>query len=103
MYDVVIIGCGIMGSATAYYLSRYNLRVAVLEQHNDVCMETTRANSAIIHAGYDPKPGSKCAKFNVQGNELAKEICEKLDVAYKQIGSLVVAFSEKELDTVGEL
>ena len=103
MYDVAIIGCGIMGASCAYYLSRYNLKIAILEQHNDVCCETTRANSAIIHAGYDPKPGSKCAWFNVHGNELAKEICEKLDVAYKQIGSLVVAFSESELDTINEL
>ena len=103
MYDVIIIGCGIMGASCAYYLSRYNLRVAVLEQHNDVCCETTRANSAIIHAGYDPKPGTRCAEYNVHGSELAKEICEKLDVAYKQIGSLVVAFSESELRTLDEL
>ena len=103
MYDVLIIGCGIMGASCAYYLSRYNLRVAVLEQHNDVCCETTRANSAIIHAGYDPKPGTLCAEYNVHGSELAKEICEKLDVAYKQIGSLVVAFSESELETLNVL
>ena len=103
MYDVIIIGCGIMGAASAYYLSRYNLRVAVLEMHNDVCCETTRANSAIIHAGYDPKPGTKLATYNVRGNELAKEICEKLDVAYNQIGSLVVAFSESEMEHVKEL
>ncbi|MBQ7202792.1 MAG: NAD(P)/FAD-dependent oxidoreductase [Eubacterium sp.] len=103
MYDVAIIGCGIMGAASAYYLSRYNLKIAILEKHNDICCETTRANSAIIHAGYDPKPGSLCAKFNVHGTELAKEICEKLDVAYKQIGSLVVAFSENEAKTVKEL
>jgi len=75
MFDVVVIGCGIMGASCAYFLSRYNLKVAVLEKHNDVCMETTRANSAIIHAGYDPKPGTLCAKYNVIGNELAKEIC----------------------------
>ncbi|MBR1531314.1 MAG: NAD(P)/FAD-dependent oxidoreductase [Eubacterium sp.] len=103
MFDVIVIGCGIMGASVAYYLSRYNLRVGVLEMHNDVCCETTRANSAIIHAGYDPKPGTKCATFNVRGNELAKEICEKLDVAYKQIGSLVVAFSDSELETIKEL
>ena len=103
MYDVLIIGCGIMGASAAYYLSRYNLKIAVLEKHNDVCCETTRANSAIIHAGYDPKPGTKCAIFNVRGNELCKEICEKLDVAYNQIGSLVVAFSESEMNTVNEL
>jgi len=103
MFDVVIIGCGIIGASCAYYLSKYNLKIAVVEKHNDVCMETTRANSAIIHAGYDPKPESLCAKYNVRGNFLAKEICEKLDVAYKQIGSLVVAFSQEEMKTVDEL
>ena len=103
MYDVAIIGCGVTGASCAYYLSRYKLKIAVIEKHNDVCMETTRANSAIIHAGYDPKPNTLCAKYNVHGNELAKEICEKLDVAYKQIGSLVVAFSEEEMKTINEL
>ena len=103
MYDVLIIGCGIMGASAAYYLSRYNLKIGVLEMHNDVCCETTRANSAIIHAGYDPRPGTKCAVFNVRGNELAKEICEKLDISYKQIGSLVVAFSEAEMEHVKTL
>ncbi len=103
MYDVLIIGCGITGASCAYYFSRYKLKVAVLEQHNDICCEATRANSAIIHAGYDPEPDMVCAKYNVRGNELAKEICEKLDVAYKQIGSLVVAFSESEMKTVNEL
>ncbi len=103
MFDVAIIGCGITGASCAYYLSRYNLKIAVIEKHNDVCMETTRANSAIIHAGYDPKPGTLCAKYNIRGNELAKEICKKLDVAYKQIGSLVVAFSDEEMKTIETL
>jgi len=103
MYDVAIIGCGITGSACAYYLSKYCLNIAVIEKYNDVCCGTTRANSAIIHAGYDPLPGTNCAKFNVRGNELTKEICKKLDVLCKQIGSLVVAFSEEEKDTLKEL
>ncbi|MBQ9227429.1 MAG: NAD(P)/FAD-dependent oxidoreductase [Eubacterium sp.] len=97
MYDVVIIGAGISGSACAYYLSKYQLKIALLEKKNDVCCESTRANSAIIHAGYDPQPGSACAKYNVRGCELAAEICKKLDVAYQRIGSLVVAFTEAEL------
>ncbi len=103
MYDVAIIGCGITGASCAYYLSRYNLKIAIIEKHNDVCMETTRANSAIIHAGYDPEPNTLCAKYNVRGNELAGEICKKLSVAYKQIGSLVVAFSDEEMKTVEKL
>ncbi len=100
MYDVAIIGCGISGSSVAYYLSKYELSIAIIEKHNDVCMETTRANSAIIHAGYDPEPGSLCAKYNVRGNLLAGEICEKLSVPFKRIGSLVVAFTQAELDTL---
>ena len=103
MYDVAIIGCGITGSACAYYLSKYRLNIAVIEKYNDVCCGTTRANSAIIHAGYDPVPGTNCAKYNVRGNELTKEICKKLDVLCKEIGSLVVAFSENELETLNVL
>lgn len=103
MYDVAIIGCGISGASVAYYLTKYKLDVAIIEKCNDVCMGTTRANSAIIHAGYDPEPGSLCAKYNVRGCELAGEICKKLDVAYDNIGSLVVAFCEKELETLNVL
>ena len=103
MYDVAIIGCGITGSSIAYYLSRYQLNIAVIEKDNDVCMGSTRANSAIIHAGYDPIPGTLCAKYNVRGCELAGEICEKLQVPFDRIGSFVVAFSEAEMETVKEL
>lgn len=103
MFDVAIIGCGICGASIAYYLTKYRLNVAIIEKNNDVCMGCTRANSAIIHAGYDPEPDSLCAKYNVRGCELAKEICAKLDVPCENIGSLVVAFSEKELDTIKTL
>lgn len=103
MYDVAIIGCGIVGASCAYYLSKYKLKVAVIEMKNDVCCGATRANSAIIHAGYDPEPDSQCAKYNVRGTVLAEEICKKLDVPFNKIGSLVVAFSEKELDTLNVL
>ena len=103
MYDVAIIGCGITGSACAYYLSKYRLNIAVIEKYNDVCCGTTRANSAIIHAGYDPIPGTNCAKYNARGNELTKEICKKLDVLCKEIGSLVIAFSDEEKQTLKEL
>ncbi len=103
MYDVAIIGCGISGASIAYYLTKYRLSVAIIERCNDVCMGATRANSAIIHAGYDPIPGSLCAKYNVRGTELAGEICKKLDVPYNKLGSLVVAFSEKELETLNVL
>ena len=103
MYDVAIIGCGIIGASAAYELSRYNLKVAVLEAMNDVANGTTKANSAILHAGYDPEPGTLMAQLNVEGVRLAKDLCEKLDVERKQIGSFVLAFSEKEMETVKEL
>ena len=89
MYDIAIIGCGVIGAAAAYALSRYDNRVVILEAENDVADCTTKANSAILHAGYDPAPGTRMARLNVRGVALAKEICAKLDVSYKQCGSLV--------------
>ncbi|MGY3749098.1 NAD(P)/FAD-dependent oxidoreductase [Vagococcus acidifermentans] len=103
MYDVTIIGAGIIGSAIAYELGKYQLDVCVLEAENDVSVGTTKANSAILHAGYDPKPGSLNAKLNVEGSVLAKTLCEKLDVPRKEIGSLVIAFSEEDLGTINKL
>ena len=93
MYDVIIIGCGITGAALAFELSRYRLSIAVLEKENDVAAGTTKANSAILHAGYDPEPGTLMAKLNVRGSALAKELCAKLDVPYRPCGSLVLGFS----------
>ena len=66
MYDVVIIGCGVVGASAAYELARYKLRVAVLEAAADIAAGTTKANSAIIHAGYDPEPGTLMARLNVE-------------------------------------
>ena len=97
MYDVAIIGCGVIGAATAYELSHYNTSVVILEAKDDVADGTTKANSAILHAGYDPEPGTEMAKLNVRGVALAKEICGRLDVGYSQCGSLVVALDEGDL------
>ncbi len=103
MYDVIVIGCGIVGAATAYELSKYQLKTLILEAENDVSLGATRANSAIMHAGFDPEPGSLMARLNVEGAERAKELCKKLSVHYDQIGSLVVAFSEEELALIKTL
>ena len=103
MYDVAIIGAGITGCAIAYELGKYNVKAIIVEKENDVSVGTTKANSAIIHGGYDPKPGTKMAEYNIIGNVYTKELCEKLDVPYKQIGALVVAFSEEEKKTLEEL
>ena len=96
MYDVAIIGCGVIGSSIAYRLSGFDLKTVVLERENDVAMGATRANSAIVHAGYDPAEGTLMAKLNVRSVDLTKELCEKLSVPYAQIGSLVLAFSDEE-------
>ena len=96
MYDVVIIGCGITGAATAYELSKYELKVAVLERENDVAEGATKANSAILHAGYDPAPGSLMARLNVRGVELARPLCRGLDVPHQPGGSFVLALTEEQ-------
>ncbi len=103
MYDVAIIGAGICGSALAYELSKKNLKICLVEKENDVSMGATRANSAIIHAGYDPEQGTLMAKYNVRGSEKAQQLCEDLDVLYKKMGSLVLAFNENEHKTVEKL
>lgn len=96
MVDVAIIGCGVIGAAAAYALAKTDAKVLILEAENDVAAGTTKANSAILHAGYDPEEGTLMARLNVQGVAMAKEICEKLDVPRKQCGSLVLAFDEKD-------
>ena len=103
MYDVCIIGCGVIGAAAAFELSKYKISVLVLEKENDVSMGASRANSAIIHAGYDPKPGTLMARLNVQGNAMAEQLCRDLSVPFERIGSLVLSFSEEEDETVREL
>lgn len=103
MFDVAIIGCGVIGAATAYTLARYQLNVLILEAENDVAGGTTKANSAIIHAGYDPEPGTHMARLDALGNRLAGEICEKLDVPFKRIGSFVLAFSREEVPHLEKL
>ena len=103
VYDVAVIGAGIIGCGVARELSRYNCKAVLIEKENDVAMGTTRANSAIIHAGYDPEPGTLMAKYNAPGNKMAGEICEELDVPFKRCGSFVLAFSEEEMETVKKL
>ena len=103
MYDVVIVGAGVVGCSVAAYLSRYQMKLAVLEKENDVSMGSTRANSAIVHAGYDPLPGTLMAKYNVRGSQLYPKLCEKLSVPFQRIGSFVLAFSPEEDKTVQKL
>ena len=102
-YDVIIIGGGVIGCSVARYLSQYNCKGIVLEKHNDVGDETTCANSAIVHSGYDPLPGTKKAYFNVLGNQMMPKLCEELDVPFINNGSLTVSFSDEEDQTLLEL
>ncbi len=103
MYDAVIIGAGVIGALTARALSKYNLKICILEKENDVAMGSTKANSAIAHAGFDAKEGSLKARLNVRGSQMMKKITEELGVNYKQNGSLVIGFNEDDRQTIEEL
>lgn len=103
MLDVIIIGAGVIGAGVAQQLAQYSLHTAVLEKENDVAMGTTRANSAIVHAGYDPEPGTQMARLNVRGNALIQQQCRQWNVKCHNIGSLVLAFTPAEMDTVEKL
>ncbi|MBQ1204133.1 MAG: FAD-dependent oxidoreductase [Loktanella sp.] len=95
-YDVAIIGAGITGSAIARYLSRYDLKLILIDSEADVAMGSSRANSAIVHAGFDCAPGTLMAEMNVKGNALYDSWCEELDVPLKRIGSVVIGFGEAD-------
>lgn len=97
MYDVIIIGAGVAGSASARELSRYKVNACVLEREEDVCCGTSKANSAIVHAGYDAAEGSLMAKLNVEGNQMMPGLARELDFPFKQCGSFVVCLDEEQL------
>ena len=97
VFDVTIIGAGVIGSMLARELSLYRLSVCVVEKANDVACGSSRANSGIIHGGFDPVPGTMKAKMNTLGVPLLYEAAKQLNVPCKNNGSLVCAFSEEEL------
>ncbi len=103
MYDVAIIGAGVIGASIARELSKYKLKIVVIDKEADVANGTTKANSAIVHAGYDCKPDTLMAKYNVIGNEMFDRLCSELDVPFKRCGSLVLAFEEEEKKHLEEL
>ena len=103
MYDVAVIGGGVVGGMILRELSRYAGSFCLLEAKADVAMGASRANSGIAHAGFDAKEGSLKAKFNLAGSLLMEETCRELGVKYQRNGSLVVAFSDEEIGTLHEL
>ena len=96
MFDIAIIGAGVVGGMIAREMTRYNLKVCILERNNDVATGATRANSAIVHAGFDAKDGSFKAKLNVKGSEMMETVAKELGVKYKRNGSLVIGFNEDD-------
>lgn len=103
MYDVFIIGAGVIGCAIARELSRYEAKICVAERCSDICEGTSKANSAIVHAGYDAPTGSLKAKMNVAGNEKMETLCRELDVPFQRIGSLVICMEEERLPELQRL
>lgn len=102
-YDVIVIGGGVVGCLTARALARYQLRILLLEREADVCSGTSKANTAIIHAGYDAKPGSLKAALNVAGNRMYEQVCGELGVLSERHGTYVVALEEEDMRTLEDL
>ena len=103
MYDIIIIGGGVSGAASARELSRYQANICLLEKEADVCCGTSKANSAIIHAGFDAATGSLMAKLNVQGSEMMKSLAKELDIPYINNGALVVCRSKEDMPNLQAL
>lgn len=96
MYDVIIIGAGVSGCAVARELAKYKVSACVVEKEEDVCCGTSKANSAIVHAGYDAENGSLMAKLNVLGNEIMEPLSKELDFPFRRNGSMVVCLKEED-------
>ena len=103
MYDIAIIGAGVVGGMIARELSKYELKILILEKENDVAMGATKANSAIVHAGFDAKEGSLKAELNVKGSEMMEQVTNELGVKYIKNGSLVIGFNEEDKKVLEEL
>lgn len=102
-FDAVIIGGGVTGCAIARELSRYEMHTALIEREEDVCSGTSKANSAIVHAGHDAVPGSVKARFNVEGNRMMGQLAEDLDFEFDRNGSLILCFAEEDRPALQEL
>ena len=96
MYDIIVIGAGVSGCAAARELSRYQADICVVDKEEDVCCGTSKANSAIVHAGYDAAEGSLMAKLNVEGNLMMEQLSRDLDFSFRRNGSLVLCMREED-------
>lgn len=103
MYDIAVIGAGVVGGMIARTLAKYDLKVCILEKENDVACGATKANSAIVHAGFDAKVGSLKARLNVEGSKMMATVCAELGVKYKNNSSLVIGFNDEDRKTIEEL
>ncbi|WP_186431385.1 NAD(P)/FAD-dependent oxidoreductase [Clostridium sp. BSD9I1] len=103
MFDVVVIGAGVIGCSIARELSRYNLKICVLEKGADVATGTSKANSGIVHAGFDAKPNTLKGKLNAKGNSMFDMLSKELDFPFKRNGSLVLCFDQNDIDKLEEL
>ena len=103
MKDIIVIGSGIVGSSIARELSRYSVNVVVLEKGNDVSVGTTKANSGIVHGGFDAKSGTNKAKFNIAGNPMFDKLSEELQFPFIRNGSLVLCFDENQAGALEDL
>ncbi|MBC7264574.1 MAG: NAD(P)/FAD-dependent oxidoreductase [Chloroflexi bacterium] len=103
VYDVAVVGAGVVGCLIARALSRYQLKILLLDKEADVCCGASKANTAIVHAGYDPKPGTQKAILNVGGNAMYDQLCTELGVHFLRCGTYVVAFSDDDVQTLDDL
>ena len=103
MYDVIIIGGGVVGCSIARWLSQYELNIALLERSSDVCEGTSKANSGICHAGYDAKTGTLKAKLNVRGSKMMESLSKELGFGYRRCGSMVLCFDPDDKDQLEKL
>ena len=103
MFDFAVIGAGVVGGMVARELTKYTGNLCILEKGSDVALGATRANSAIVHAGFDAAPGSLKAMLNVRGSKMMADVCSQLGVKYKNNGSLVVGFNQDDENTLKEL
>ena len=103
IFDTAVIGAGVVGALIGRELTKYKLSVCILEKECDVAMGSSRANSAIVHAGFDAESGTVKAKLTVRGSQMMEQVTKDLGVSYRRNGSLVIGFDEGDMDVIQAL